>query len=73
MFERFKRRARQKAREIAVQQIRESSEEGRIRTGSVAVCGLLLLGVMMTSHGYSEHSESHGDVNINIYNYYKED
>ncbi len=46
MFERLKQRAMQQTKAEITQHVRESANEGRIRTGSVVVEGLLFLALI---------------------------
>lgn len=49
MFANLKKKVMKQAKEEAVQEIRRSSNEGRIRTASAVLEGLLLLGFIIFS------------------------
>lgn len=49
MFEKIKKKMVRQAKEEAVQEFRRSSNEGRIRTASAVLEGLLLIGFMIFS------------------------
>lgn len=59
MFERLKRKAVDEAREEIQQAIRGSSNEGRIRTGSVIVEGLLFFGILLTANNCRQSNLSY--------------
>jgi len=70
MFKRLKRKVVESIRDEATDYIRESSNEGRIFTGSVVVEGLMFIALMLCGRGNGVNASPHhsGDeIHIHIH------
>lgn len=69
MFHRTKRKIVESIQDEATNYIRESSNEGRIHTGSVIVEGLMFIALMLCGRGSgSSHHHSGDTIHIHIHN-----
>ena len=66
MFERLKRRAVEQTKSEITQYVRESANDGRIRTGSVVVEGLLFL-ALIAFGGKGGRNTEPNEIHIHIH------